>query len=108
MLRDSRADKGYIEITGDGTQTRNFTSVRDIVDACMIAAFDSQHKGIVDVTSGVVTSMNEFASYFECPIKYVDPRKGDTPHIHQSPEDAERILGWKAKISLAEEMDRCL
>lgn len=107
-LRDCRAANGYVEVTGDGTQTRNFTSVSDVVDACMIAAFDSQHKGIIDITSGRVTSMNEFAAFYKCPVRYIGDRRGDTKDIHQSPEEALKVLGWKAKVSLEEEMERSL
>jgi len=108
MLRDSRGDKGYVEVTGDGTQTRNFCFVDDIVDACMLAAFDSTHRGILDITTGISTSMNEFASYFNCPIRYIEDRKGDSKHLIQSPEEAERVLGWKYKTPLDEAIRRSL
>lgn len=106
-LRECRAAKGYVEVTGDGEQTRNFLYVDDAVEA-NILAMDSRRNGVLDVTTGVITSMNEFAGYFNCPIKYIGDRLGDTRHIHQNGAEARKILGWKPRVGFGEAMKRSL
>lgn len=106
-LRECRAANGYVEVTGDGKQTRNFLYVDDAVEA-NLKAMNSIHNGVLDVTTGVVTSMNEFAGYFNCPIKYIGDRLGDTKHIHQEAADARKILGWQAQVPFDEAMKRSL
>ncbi len=108
-LRDCCDRNGYVEVTGDGEQTRNFTYVDDIVEANLRAAFSPTcYRGILDITTGVQTTMNEFASYFDCPVRYVEDRKGDTKHIHQHPFEALNALGWMPKVRFDEAMKRSL
>lgn len=103
-LRDCRDANGYVEVTGDGEQTRNFTYVSDIVEANILAAFGTKDKGILDITTSVQTSMNEFARYFDCPIKHIPDRVGDTKHIHQDQRPAWAVLGWTPKVPFDEAM----
>jgi UDP-glucose 4-epimerase len=100
-LRDSAERKGYVEITGDGEQSRDFTHVRDIVEANMLA-LKSEHQGVLDICTGVNTTLNEAAKYFKVPVKYVGDRLGDVKHIVQDPKPAYDVLGWAAKIALYE------
>jgi UDP-glucose 4-epimerase len=98
-LRKSKKDNGCLIITGDGTQTRNYTHVSDIVNGNLLAMF-SRYCGAVDLCTGVSISLNEVSKYFDCPVKYIDERPGDVKHIIQSPEKAFSILGWSAQVSL--------
>lgn len=100
-LRKSKKENGYLTITGDGEQTRDYTHVYDIVEG-NIKAVSSEFCGTVDLCTGVNTSLNEVAKYFECPIKYVPERPGDVKHIIQDPGPAKSILGWVAKVKLEE------
>lgn len=98
-LRKSKRENGYIWLTGDGTQTRDFTHIDDICRANHLAA-ESSHTGVFDICTGVNHSMNEVAEYFDCPIQYVPPRRGDVDHIRQDPEPAKAILGFEAITKL--------
>ena len=100
-LRASKKKNGYLEITGDGTQTRAYTHVSDIVEGNWLA-MQSAFSGEIDLTTGINTALNDVAKYFECEIKYIPERHGDIKHIVQSPALAERVLGWKAKVLLAD------
>lgn len=100
-LRKSKKEKGYLEITGDGEQSRDYTHVSDIVEG-LIAGAESNFKGTLDLCTGVNTSLNTVAKYFKCPIKYIDERPGDVKHIYQSPRIAHISLGWKARVQLEE------
>lgn len=96
-LRRSAAEKGYVELTGDGEQSRDWTHVSDIVEGT-IAAAQSNAKGVIDLTSEQHRSMNHMAAFFAVPVHYVPERLGDTDVISQRGRLAKEILGWEAKI----------
>lgn len=100
-LRKSKKENGYLTITGDGTQTRNYTHVSDIVSGNLLAMF-SNYSGTIDLCTGISIPLNQAASYFNCDIKYIDERPGDIKHIVQCPDEAFRVLGWKHQIQLEE------
>lgn len=100
-IKKSIKENGYIEITGDGEQTRDFTHVSDIVQA-NILAMDSDVTGNIDLCTGRNVSLNYVASLFKAPIKYVPDRRGDIKHIIQNNAESENRLNWKAKVSLEE------
>lgn len=98
-LRKSKRENGYILITGDGTQSRDFTHVSDIVEAHYIS-MTSEYCGVIDLCTGTNHTLNFIASFFNCPIRYTSERSGDIKHIHQNPQPAFDILGWRSKIKL--------
>ena len=100
-LRKSKKELGKLIITGDGTQTRNYTHVSDIVNGNLLAMFND-YCGIIDLCTGKNIPLNYAAKFFDCPIEYIDDRPGDVKHIIQSPENAYNILGWKAFKELEE------
>jgi UDP-glucose 4-epimerase len=100
-LRKSKKELGKLIITGDGTQTRNYTHVSDIVNGNLLSMFND-YCGIIDLCTGKSIPLNYAAKFFECPIEYIDERPGDVKHIIQSPENAFNILGWKALKEIEE------
>ena len=98
-LRKSKKELGKLIITGDGTQTRNYTHVSDIVNGNLLSMFND-YCGIIDLCTGKSIPLNYAAKFFECPIEYIDERPGDVKHIIQSPDEAYNILGWKALTEL--------
>lgn len=102
-LRKAKKETGHLIITGDGEQSRDFTHVFDIVDA-HIAAMHSRANGVLDLCTGVNTTMNVIAKYFDCPVEYIAERPGDVKHIVQDAQPAFDVLGWRACISLDEGM----
>ena len=98
-LRKSKKELGKLVITGDGKQTRNYTHVSDIVNGNLLSMFND-YCGIIDLCTGKSIELNFAAKFFECPIEYIDERPGDVKHITQSPEEAYKILGWKALTEL--------
>ena len=99
-LKKCKQEKGFIEITGDGTQSRDFTHVQDIVIGHICAMNKTSVCGVVDLCTGTNTTLNEIATYFDCPIKYITERPGDIKHIYQNASTAEECLNWKALIPL--------
>jgi nucleoside-diphosphate-sugar epimerase len=82
-MRRSMVEKGYIELTGTGEQSRDFTHVSDIVTATITAA-ESNEKGIVDVSSGYHRSMRQMAELLgRKDIRHAPARPGDPEMIRQ-------------------------
>ena len=96
-----------ITIFGDGTQTRDFIYVGDVVQA-NIRAMTSDYCGVLNIAGGQETSLNVLAAVIMactgnvCDIAYAAPREGD---IHRSLADTRRLeatLGRVAACSLAD------
>jgi UDP-glucose 4-epimerase len=99
-FRKSFRERGFIEITGDGEQSRDFTHVRDIARANVLAA-TTPFMGVLDICTGRNVSMNYVAKeLFNAPVRYVGERVGDIKHIIQKPEVALKEIGWKYQIEL--------
>ena len=63
-LRKSKRETGRIWITGNGEQKRDWSHVVDIARANLLAA-KSNVNGYLDICTGVQTTMNEIAKYFD-------------------------------------------
>lgn len=100
-LRKSKKENGKLYITGDGEQSRDYTHVSDIVRGGLLA-MNADYKGVVDLCTGNNVSLNEVAKYFDCPVEYIPERAGDVKHIIQDPKPAKELLGWEAKVKLAD------
>lgn len=98
-LRKTKRETGRIWISGDGEQTRDWSHVTDIARANLMAA-KSDATGVFDVCTGVSHTMNEVASYFDCPIDYVSDLPGDCKHLskNQDPEPAYKAFGYRYEI----------
>ena len=102
-LRKTKREKNYIEITGDGEQSRDFTHVSDIVSG-HICAMNTDITGEFDLCTGINHSLNNVAKFFNCEVKFQPERPGDVKHIYQDPNPAFEGLKWKAKVTLEEGM----
>lgn len=103
-LAKSKKETGRITITGDGTQTRNFTNVMDICEALWLASQSDVQGTEIDIMNPKVWELNEVAKMFNCLIDYIEDRKGDIKHLKMGigPEKAKELLGFEAKTDLTE------
>ena len=94
-------------IFGDGTQTRDYVYVGDVV-AAFLAAADQGRPGTWNVGTGVEVSVLELASMIgDVACRPADPkfapmRPGELQRSAIAIERAERDLGWRAVTSLAD------
>lgn len=97
----ARKDNEPITIFGDGTITRDFTHVRDVVSANMLAA-DSPRVGkgeVINIGAGRNVTIKALAEMFGGPIVYGPPRV----EAHDSLADnrkAKELLGWAPQVVL--------
>ncbi len=100
-FRKALREKGFVEITGDGKQSRDFTHVSDIAKANLLAMKAKKVSGVIDLCTGRNVTMNYVVKeLFKAPVKYIPDRPGDIKHIRQKPLSAKKILGWEAKVKL--------
>lgn len=90
-------------ITGDGLQTRDFTHVRDIVRANILAARSARvGKGeVINIGTGQNASIAHVAELIGGPIEYIPARL--EPHDTIADNSlAKKLLGWEPSVSLEE------
>jgi UDP-glucose 4-epimerase len=101
-------------IYGDGTQTRDFTNVRDVVEANVLALVNKKASGrVFNIATGVATSINELARILlditkkrNLKATYAEPRLGDIKHSYADISNANKILGYRPKVQLREGLIR--
>ena len=100
-----------IAVFGDGTQTRDFTFVDDVVEANILAG-SSEIKGeVFNVGGGSRVSVNELIRKIEeitgekARINYIEKQKGD---VRDTLADTGkiRVLGWKPRVKIEEGLKR--
>lgn len=89
-------------VVGDGTQTRDFTYVTDVVNAFIHAA-ESNIKGeIFNVGSGNTYSINELIRLLDGDAVYIPKRPGEPNCTFADTAKISKTLGWKPKVSFDE------
>lgn len=94
-------------INGDGTHTRDYVFVEDVVKA-NIQAIDYPDSDYFNISTGVETSNQQVFDTLEnelntkIKVNYGPPRVGDAYRVVLSPQKAKEKLGWTAKIDFKE------
>jgi nucleoside-diphosphate-sugar epimerase len=98
-----RAEGGPMTITGDGTQTRDFTHVRDVVRANLLAAESAKvgHGEVVNIGAGKNASINELAALIGGTITYI-PARLEPKNTLADNTKARELLGWIPEVALAD------
>ena len=102
-----------VTVYGDGTQTRDYVYVDDVVDAFVAAAERPDPVGArLNIGTGVESSVLRLyellrqVTGFGPEPSFAPPRPGELQRIALDPGRAERLLGWRAKVDLAEGLAR--
>ena len=92
-----------LTIWGDGTQTRDFTHVRDVVRANLLA-MESKKVGkgeVINIGAGRNFSVNQLAKLIGGKVVHEPPRM--EPHDTLADNSlAKKLLGWKPEVTLEE------
>jgi nucleoside-diphosphate-sugar epimerase len=92
-----------LTIHGDGDQTRDFTHVRDVVRANVLAMDCELADGRpLNIGQGSRVSINHIAEMIGGPRVYLPSRAGDMRHTLADFSQAEKILGWRPQITTHE------
>lgn len=106
FLWDMMEDKAPL-IYGDGTQRRDFTFVRDVVSANILAMTSNINFGIFNVGTGIGTSFNDLVALINNALgTSIEPRYIENPlknYVHDTIADLSLIsksLGYKPQWTL--------
>ncbi len=90
-------------ITGDGKQTRDFTSVHDVVRGNLLA-MNSKKVGkgeVINIGAGKNQSITQIAKLLGGPIEFI-PVRFEPRHTLADNTLAKKLLGWVPRVSIAE------
>jgi nucleoside-diphosphate-sugar epimerase len=93
-------------IYGDGEQSRDFTYVDNVVDANLLAARAKKTNGeVINIACGKAVTVNEIIDMINnltgrsVKPEYTDPRPGDVKQSLANITAAEKLIGYKPKVS---------
>jgi UDP-glucose 4-epimerase len=104
---------GTPTIFGDGTQTRDYVFVGDVVDANLLAA-ESDATGSYNIGRGVPTSVldivESLAAHSEngFQAEHAPGRSGEVQHIALDASRSKAVFDWEARVDLDEGLSRTL
>ncbi len=101
FLAQKLADKP-LTIVGDGTQTRDFTYVTDIVNALVTAAQSNKTNTIYNVGSGKTVSVNHLVELLSDKTVFIPKRPGEPDCTFADISKIRRELDWEPKIPIEE------
>jgi len=91
-----------LTIVGDGTQTRDFTYVKDIARANLIAAESEVQGEMMNIGTGKPQSINYLATLIGGSTVHIPQRPGEPDSTHADITKATKLLGWKPEVSFEE------
>ena len=97
-----KLNKLPLTIVGDGSQTRDFIHVNDLVDAVVKAAEHPIKNEIFNVASGVETSVNTIADIIGGKKISIPKRPGEPDRSLADISKIKKLIGWKPRISINE------
>lgn len=95
-----------LTIEGDGSQTRDFIHVSDIVEANLLAATTEKTGEAYNVGTGESTTVEHLARTVidivdaDSDVVYTDARAGDVEHSQADTKKASQELGFSSSVSL--------
>ena len=89
-------------VVGDGTQTRDFTFVTDVVDAFVRAAESDLTGEVLNVGSGDTYSINYLVSLLGGEVVHIPKRPGEPDCTFADIRKISRLLGWRPRVSFEE------
>ncbi|MDP3645790.1 MAG: NAD-dependent epimerase/dehydratase family protein [bacterium] len=96
-----RKEGKHITIWGDGTHSRDFTHVRDVVQANLLAA-ESPNVGtgeVINIGAGRNRTVNDIAVAIGGPVVH-EPERLEPAHALADNRKAKELLGWQPTIAL--------
>jgi UDP-glucose 4-epimerase len=107
FLAQKLAGKPYT-VVGDGTQTRDFTFVTDVVDAFVTAASSSASGTVFNIGSGHTYSVNRLVELLGGPVVHIPKRPGEPDCTFADTAKVTRELGWRPQVPLEQGVERML
>jgi len=87
-------------VVGDGTQTRDFTFVTDVVEALVAAARSDVTNQAMNVGSGQTYSINRLVALLGGDVVHVPKRPGEPDCTHADIARIRELLGWEPRVTI--------
>lgn len=87
-----------LTIVGDGRQSRDFTHVRDVTRAFLLAAESPLRSGILNVGTGTARSVNDLAALIGGPTVNIPKRPGEPDITLSDSTCARTFLSWSPEV----------
>jgi UDP-glucose 4-epimerase len=107
-----------LEIYGDGTQTRDFVFIGDLIDAIRRAAASTAAGEVIQIATERETTVGDIAERIgrlvdgaglgPVTVIHMAPRVGDMKRSYSDIAKARRLLGWSPRTSLDEGLRQTL
>lgn len=88
-----------LTVVSDGTQTRDFTFVTDVVEAFVVAATSEVRGEVFNVGSGGTYSVNTLVELLGGEATYIPKRPGEPDCTLADITKIRRVLGWEPTVS---------
>ena len=101
-----------ITVYGDGTQTRDFTYIDDVVEANVLAATSDVRGEVFNIGGGNRISVNDLIAAIEAAtgksaaVEHSAEQKGDVKDTRADTRKAAELLGWHARTGIARGLER--
>ena len=105
FFRQKLAGEPYT-VVGDGTQTRDFLYVTDVVRAFLAVAETDREGEIYNLGAGAPQSINYLTEQLGGPVVHVPKRPGEPDCTWADITKITKQLGWKPKVSFSEGLSR--
>jgi UDP-glucose 4-epimerase len=105
IFAGAAAEGRPVTVYGDGTQTRDYIYVSDVV-AAAIAAASSDATGAVNVGTGVETSVLQLVDAIGARPEHAPARTGEVARSCLDVRRAAELLGWQAVVTLEDGLRR--
>lgn len=90
-------------IVGDGLQRRDFTYVKDVVNANFLASQSNNASGeVINVGTGINYSILALAQEIGGDYTFIEAREGELRESLADNSKAKKLLGWEPKTNLKE------
>ena len=98
VFLSQKLHKQPLTIVGDGTQTRDFVYVTDVVKANMLAAESELNGEIFNIATGNPQSINYIAELIGGKTVNIPKRPGEPDSTHADITKAKKLLNWEPKL----------
>lgn len=97
-----------ITVYGDGSQTRDFTYIEDVVNATIHSAKHGESGSIINIGGGHIVSVNDVLKILrkvcdhDLKVSYEAKQKGDVDHTKADISKAKKSIGYRPTVTIDE------
>lgn len=109
VFLSQKLNKKPYTVVGDGRQTRDFTYVTDIVNACFMSSCNDNAIGqIMNVGSDNTYSVNRLVELLGGDIIYIPKRPGEPDCTYADISEIKKVLNWKPLVSFEQGVEKMI